>query len=200
MKQRSRQRQSRSPRAASPARTGAASTGRAAKAASRDGLRTGAPRVLVVRNRQQLQAVDTRQLKRILAGALRDDLGVTHYELCIHLVGAGEMTCVNETFLKHEGSTDVITFSHGEEVPGSPLHGEIFVCVEEAMALAPRFRTHWPAEVVRYAIHGLLHLLGFDDHDPADRRRMKREENRVVRSIANRFAVARLGRKLSPDR
>jgi rRNA maturation RNase YbeY len=152
--------------------------------------------ILQIRNRQRRQPVDVRLLRQILASALTDELGVAHYEVGIHLVGASEMTHVNETFLRHAGSTDVITFSHRESPSPTELHGEVFVCVDEAVELAPRFRGTWQSEVVRYAVHAFLHLQGHDDLEPAARRRMKRVENRVMTALRNRFAVGRISPKL----
>lgn len=154
--------------------------------------------VLHIRNRQRRWRIDTRRLKALLAEVLADELGVASFEIGIHLVGAAEMARVNETFLQHEGSTDVITFSHRDSPSSTELHGEIFVCVEEAVALAPRFRTTWQAELVRYAVHGCLHLQGYDDLEPAARRRMKRVENRVMRAVRNRFAVSEIGHRVAP--
>ena len=74
------------------------------------------------------------------------------------------------------------------------LHGDIFICLEEAGRQARVFRTTWQAEVVRYLVHGLLHLSGHDDLDPGARRRMKRVENRLVRWLAAGFAFTRLGK------
>ncbi len=85
------------------------------------------------------------------------------YELGVHLIGAGEMARLNETFLGHEGSTDVITFNHREGAPAGKLYGEIFICVDDALVQARRFRVWWQAEVARYLVHGLLHLEGWDD-------------------------------------
>ncbi len=154
------------------------------------------PRLLQLRNRQKRQTIDLPLLKSILAVALVEELGVTRHEVCVHLVGAGEMTSVNETFLRHEGSTDVITFNHQEPVNAAALHGELFVCVDEAVELAGRFRSTWQEEIVRYSVHGFLHLQGHDDLAPDARRRMKRIENRVLRSLRNRFAVDRIGRRI----
>lgn len=150
--------------------------------------------VLEIRNRQRSRRLDSRRLKTILAGALETELGVVRHEVCVHLVGPREMTRVNETYLQHAGSTDVITFNHQDAACPTELHGEIFVCVAEACELAPRFRSTWPAEVVRYAVHGFLHLQGHDDGKPAARRRMKRVENRVVQSLRRRFNLAAVDR------
>jgi len=75
------------------------------------------------------------------------------------------------------------------------LHGELFICVDDAVAQAREFGTTWQSEIVRYLVHGVLHLRGHDDHDPAARRKMKREENRLLRGLDRRFDLSRLARK-----
>jgi rRNA maturation RNase YbeY len=107
------------------------------------------------------------------------------------------MARVNWQFLQHEGSTDVITFDHGDSSSDiqhstSHLHGELFICVDDAVAQAMEFRTTWQSEIVRYVVHGVLHLLGHDDLKPDLRRKMKREENRLVRRLSGRFSLAEL--------
>jgi len=47
---------------------------------------------------------------------------------------------------------------------------------------------------VRYVVHGLLHLRGYDDRQPAARRQMKREEDRLLTQLARRFPFRRLGK------
>jgi probable rRNA maturation factor len=150
-------------------------------------------RELVLRNRQRLRRVNISLLRRIVRSLLDELSGVESCELCVHLVAESEMVRLNETFLRHAGSTDVITFDHG----GPSKHGEIFVCVAEAIRQARRFRTTWQAELVRYVVHGLLHLCGFDDRQPALRCKMKREENRLLRLMAVRFPLSRLAGKIT---
>ncbi|HTH46811.1 MAG TPA: rRNA maturation RNase YbeY [Candidatus Limnocylindria bacterium] len=128
---------------------------------------------------------------RALTEAVLADLGVTA-EVGIHLVSAREMAQVNWDFLRHEGSTDVITFDHGSTP--QRLHGELFISVADAVKQAGEFGTAWTEELARYVIHALLHLHGYDDLEPAKRRVMKREENRLVR----RFGAA-LGEPKSPE-
>ncbi|MEI6196178.1 MAG: rRNA maturation RNase YbeY [Verrucomicrobiota bacterium] len=163
---------------------------------------------VVIANRQRTKKINARLLKQIVGG-LFAELKITEAELGINLVAAPEMTLVNETFLQHEGSTDVITFDHsGNGLPVSGrqnkselpagcwkhVHGELFVCVDEAILQARRFKTDWQTEVVRYIVHGVLHLLGHDDRRAAARRKMKREENRLVCVLVKRFTLAQLAR------
>jgi rRNA maturation RNase YbeY len=151
---------------------------------------------LLIANRQRTKKINVRLLRQIIS-ALFDELKIESGELGLNLVGAKEMARVNHQFLQHEGSTDVITFDHRDPPavirPSSlQLHGELFICVNDAVAQAKEFSTTWQSEVVRYAVHGVLHLLGHDDLKPALRRKMKREENRLVRLLTRRFALAQL--------
>src|SRR5665213_908583 len=166
---------------------------------------------LVIVNRQRTKVINANLLKQIV-GALLVELEISEAELGISLVGAKEMARVNRQFLQHEVSTDVITFDHddvgqasrlshsksstnGDRRDACPtLHGELFICVDDALAQAKKFKTIWQAEVVRYIVHGVLHLLGHDDLKPDLRRKMKREENRLVRRLAKRFSLAQLSR------
>jgi rRNA maturation RNase YbeY len=66
--------------------------------------------------------------------------------------------------------------------------------VADAVKQAGEFKTTWQSEVVRYAVHALLHLRGYDDLQPAKRRVMKREENRLMRELAKRFDLREVER------
>ncbi len=147
---------------------------------------------LCLRNRQRDCPIDLRLLRRVLRFALERSFSILDYDLCFHFVPAPEMANINEKFLDHIGPTDVITFDHS--AANEKLFGEIFICPAVAVAQAREFRTSWQEEIVRYSVHGLLHLRGYDDVRAADRRKMKREEDRVVNDLTQQFAVARLRR------
>jgi probable rRNA maturation factor len=163
---------------------------------------------IVISNRQRTKKINARLLKQITQ-ALLVELKIKNAELGINLVGAKEMAALNWKFLRHEGSTDVITFDYGagqasrrshykskkirDRRDACPtLHGEIFICVDEAILQAKRFKTKWESEIVRYVVHGVLHLLGHDDLKPDLRRKMKREENRLARLLAKKFSLAQI--------
>jgi rRNA maturation RNase YbeY len=169
---------------------------------------------LTLRNRQRLRHVDLRFLRRIVRALLQETGQDGNFDLAVYVVVAPEITRLNETFLHHKGSTDVITFDYAERVgPASRLsisdapnrrsrdrrdacltllHGEIFVCVDEAVSQARRFRTTWQSELVRYAVHGILHLLGYEDLNSRARRKMKAAEDILVHQLARQFDFRRL--------
>lgn len=171
---------------------------------------------LTLRSRQRARHVDLRFLRRMVRALLRETWPNGGYDLAIYLVAAPEMTRLNETFLRHKGSTDVITFDYAEKAgqasrmsrsgatPGRAkdrrdarptlLHGEIFICLDEAVRQARRFHTSWQRELVRYVVHGVLHLLGYDDRNRRARRRMKAAEDALVGRLAREFDFRALSR------
>jgi probable rRNA maturation factor len=171
-----------------------------------------------IRNRQHLCTVDVSLLRKITRCLLKEYFAVNEFELGIHLVEAAEMTEVNEHFLRHAGSTDVITFDYGElpesqassHIPSSALRapsprrtggrkasrvsGEMYICVTEAQIQARCYRVDLASEILRYVIHGMLHLRGYDDKTAKLRRPMKREEDRLLAEISRRFSLKQLVR------
>jgi probable rRNA maturation factor len=149
---------------------------------------------VVIINRQRTKKINLRLLKQITK-ALLAELEIESVELGINLVGAKEMAELNWKFLRHEGSTDVITFDHFDGAHGvarPALHGELFICVDDAVLQAKQFKADWQSEIVRYIVHGVLHLLGHDDHRVAARKKMKLEENRLLRRLAKKFSLAQI--------
>lgn len=147
---------------------------------------------LTVRNRQRTRRVDTRWLRRIISVLLRDLLPAVRCDLGIYLLDSKAIARLNEQFLNHRGPTDVIAFDYADSGREDGLHGEIFICLDEAVRQARHYRVTWPDELVRYLVHGLLHLNGYDDHRSRERRRMKHREDLVVRALRGRLDLARL--------
>jgi probable rRNA maturation factor len=133
---------------------------------------------LIIQNHQRSRPVNVPRLRRLTRRLLQEFLDV-----CV--VGATEMTRLNETFLRHKGSTDVVTFDYADKTEPS-LRGEIFICIDDVIANARRFGVNPQSELLRCVVHGVLHLLDFDDKQPADRRRMKRKENLLLRKLSGR--------------
>jgi rRNA maturation RNase YbeY len=140
-----------------------------------------------MRNRQRTRSLNARRLRQIASVLLSDLLPIPNFDLGINLVDAGEIARLNEHFLRHHGPTDVLAFDYGEPRRSDWLHGDIFLCVDEAVRQARRFRSTWQEELVRYLIHGVLHLRGYGDHHRSERHRMKQEEDRLLGALAGQF-------------
>jgi rRNA maturation RNase YbeY len=154
-------------------------------------------RTLTLLNRQRTRPVNLRLLRRIIEAFLlspQSTISVA-YDLTLYLVAAPEMIRLNETHLRHKGSTDVITFDYADPAQPDFLHGEIFVCPDEALIQARRFRTTWQSELVRYAVHGILHLRGYDDQTTRARCKMKKVENQSMAELGRQFTFSKLAQR-----
>ncbi|MCP4245699.1 MAG: rRNA maturation RNase YbeY [bacterium] len=95
------------------------------------------------------------------------------------LVDDPEIARLNEQYLGHQGPTDVLSFDLSE--PGQPgLEGEIVVSVETARREAEERNHDVGAEVALYCLHGTLHLLGYEDAQPDQARRMHETEDGLL--------------------
>lgn len=95
---------------------------------------------------------------------------VTDAQVDISIVGSRKITELNESKLKHEGKTDVLSFPQHERhelddfpmPPGMPPHlGDIVVSFPEAVKTARRYGKLVDDQLCFYIEHGLLHLLGY---------------------------------------
>jgi probable rRNA maturation factor len=89
------------------------------------------------------------------------------------LVDRETMARVHGSFLGDPTETDVITFPYGE----------ILVCPAVARDQAPGYGLNPEQEVLLYALHGLLHLAGYDDTTPAAAKQMARAQARLLKQV-----------------
>jgi probable rRNA maturation factor len=104
-------------------------------------------------------------------------------ELSLALVGDTQMSELHEQFLGISGPTDVITFPLEQDRRGHATAGEVVVCVPEARRRSKAEGTDLRDELLLYALHGMLHLSGFDDTTPAKFKAIHREEDRILEII-----------------
>jgi len=88
---------------------------------------------------------------------------------------------INREYLGHDYETDVITFSYSKQK--KIIDGEILISFEEAKQNAKKYNVNFGKELMRLVIHGVLHLLRFDDKNAISKKIMKKEENKLI----NRF-------------
>ena len=137
-------------------------------------------KALAFRNKQRCCCFATRPLRRDTRALLEDQLRLKGYNLSITFVSPRCMADLNWEHLRHDGPTDILTFDYTSD---GFLHGELVICPHVAEQNARRYRVSLEKELRRYIIHGVLHLLGHDDKDPRARRKMKREENRLLKRL-----------------
>ena len=81
---------------------------------------------------------------------------------------------VNQKYLQHDYFTDIITFDYCE---GDKISGDLFISVDTVRDNAVEYATEFADELNRVIVHGVLHLIGYDDHDEEDIKEMRAKEN-----------------------
>lgn len=125
---------------------------------------------------------DLTALRDLLSSALAH-LGVRG-EVRVRIVDDPTMAAAHQRYSGIAGTTDVLTFDLREPAtPTVPLDVDVMVCIDEARRQAA-IRGHDPRhELLLYALHGVMHCLGHDDHDDAAYERMHAAEDAVLDAI-----------------
>jgi probable rRNA maturation factor len=104
-------------------------------------------------------------------------------ELSIALVGDRRMGELHMQFLSLPGPTDVLTFPLDVASNGDTLAGEVIICVPYARRSAKQHGTTPANELLLYAIHGMLHLSGYDDLTAKQYKAMHQKEDQLLTEL-----------------
>ncbi|BAM03608.1 rRNA maturation RNase YbeY [Phycisphaera mikurensis] len=118
-----------------------------------------------------------------LAAAVRG-AGLGGATLAIRVVNDAAMEALHRLHSGVSGTTDVLTFDNRDD-PRSPIDGDLVLCRDEAVRRAAELGHDARLELLLYAVHGLLHLDGEDDHSPAGHRRMHEREDAILASLGH---------------
>lgn len=142
--------------------------------------------ITVTDERDAASPVATRLMDAIRAALRRDK--ATSARINLALVDDEAMAVLNQKHLQHTGPTDVLTFDLRDEaldatVESYQIDGEIVVSTETATREAVARGHDEEAELAMYAVHGTLHLLGYDDADETEAARMHQLEDEILLSL-----------------
>jgi probable rRNA maturation factor len=113
---------------------------------------------------------------------LQKELDFSIESLELNFVGEETILEINKNHLDHHVTTDIITFNYSEE--SNSFDAEIFISVPDAKENSKKYAVTIDNELGRLIIHGLLHLLGYDDTIASKKRKMKIKENELVEKFA----------------
>ncbi len=113
-----------------------------------------------------------------LISLLKQELTFELGSLFINFVSSDYILEINKKYLNHDYSTDIITFSYNKNKRF--LDGELYISIQDAQKNAKKYKISLEQELLRLVIHGVLHLLGYDDMSKDNKTVMKKIENRLV--------------------
>lgn len=135
------------------------------------------PPALHIEQAHPTRRVDADALERLVRHVI-DQEGGTLEALSLVLTDHATVLALNQTYLEHDYHTDVLAFPLGEEE--GIVDGEIYVDLDTAAERHTEFEATFEEEVQRYVIHGVLHLLGYDDATPKGKAAMHDREDRYL--------------------
>jgi probable rRNA maturation factor len=139
---------------------------------------------ITVQNLQRRISVNVAELEKFASKAVLHSLRLQQRkrtdlrelsEIFILLISDRRMALLHRKFLGQSGSTDVLTFQHGE----------VFVSVETARRHARAFGNSLVCELKLYVVHGLLHLHGFNDQTSSGAHEMKAAQEKILRTCSD---------------
>ncbi|MFZ5947964.1 MAG: rRNA maturation RNase YbeY [Stygiobacter sp.] len=116
---------------------------------------------------------------------LKNDLDFQIDSFELNFVNSQTIIEINKKYLNHKDSTDIITFNYSDEK--FRFDAEIFISITDAIENAKKYKVQNDNEVGRLIIHGILHLLGYDDMTPSKKKTMKKHENFYVKKYDKLF-------------
>ena len=128
----------------------------------------------------QDSSIDKRAVHSLIT-ALKEEYQLDITSLSISFIKSSELLKINREYLGHDYETDIITFNYSKKK--KIIDGEILISFEEAKQNAKKYNVSFEKELMRLVIHGVLHLLRFDDKNAISKKIMKKEENKLI----NRF-------------
>lgn len=97
----------------------------------------------------------------------------------LNFINSKEIHRLNKSHLKHDYSTDIITFDYTSN-NSNALDAEIFISIDDAENNAKKYKVSLNEELFRLVIHGILHLLNYDDKKVNEKKIMKQMENKLL--------------------
>ncbi len=115
-----------------------------------------------------------------LVKTLKEELDFDISSLIINFIPSNQILEINKEYLNHNFTTDIITFNYsGDHVL---LDGELYISKEDAIYNAGKFGVSLIEEYFRLVVHGILHLMDYDDQNKSAKLVMKRLENKLVKA------------------
>ena len=146
---------------------------------------------ILVENLQKRVALNPPQVLKIAKTILQHE-GVKKVSLSIVFVTRQKIQALNKKFLHRTYSTDVLAFDARENVSArnrrkpQEIAGDIIISTDEAFKNSRIYGTALSKELALYVIHGILHLLGYDDHVPTDVKKMRQKEQELLNYLGRK--------------
>lgn len=133
---------------------------------------------LEIVNIQKHYPIKQNEMKKLVRGVLK--IEKRDAELNLVFMDNKGIKKINKKFLGHNYATDVLSFAYHEHPLSDIITGEILISVEMAAQRAHKRGYSVEGEIALYLVHGILHLLGYDDRKKGDAKKMRQREGTLL--------------------
>ena len=133
---------------------------------------------ITIKNLQNKLPLGQTKIKNLIRRILKGENITASGWINICFVDNALIKKFNSKFLKSRSSTDVLAFNLGNK--RKIMLADIMISTDQAILQARSFKTTPGYELLLYVAHGLLHILGFDDHSPEQTKLMRKKESEYV--------------------
>lgn len=137
---------------------------------------------IMVTNLQKKLRLNTPRIKKLIKKIL-EKFKKNIANVSVVFVNKSEIKRLNKKFLGKNYLTDVLSFDNSIKFPRKISFWEIVICTDAAIKNAEIFKTSQDYELRLYLLHGILHLLGFDDNNAKKRKMMQKKENEILKIL-----------------
>ena len=135
---------------------------------------------VTVKNLQKKVSLRPREIKKIISKVLQSEKKGIKGEINVSFVNDPLIRKLNKKYLKKDSPTDVLAFNIGDIKEETKLYADILISADTALRNAKIFKTTPDYELKLYSVHGILHLLGYDDHSLKDKKIIRKKELKYV--------------------
>lgn len=132
---------------------------------------------IFVENKYKLSKAAIRETASILI----KKTGISIDSLHLSFIKNEQLRKINEKHLNSYYDTDIITFNYSDKA--LTIDGEILISIDEAIKNAQRYKCDVDNELKRLIIHGILHLIGFNDYEKKDKKNMREMEDNLLEHL-----------------
>ena len=138
---------------------------------------------VVISSSQAVLRVPRKKIERLIAFVARAE-GARIAEVDVAVVSSRQIARLNRRWLGCRGATDVISFDlSGPRDAGEPISAQIVVCADVAVSHARRHNLPPQRELLLYVLHGLLHLIGYDDANTTAAAKMHARQEEILQAF-----------------
>lgn len=125
-----------------------------------------------------------KQNLRLILNTVESEENVKFSLVEVVFVNQNEIIRLNKEYLDRDYVTDIITFRYDEvDIGSTAIEGTMYCCAPRIAEQSAEYYSAQDEEFYRIFIHGLLHLVGYNDHDDTEKEKMKEKENHYLAQL-----------------